>query len=60
MPLAFTVTVASNFWPGNSVPTFHTSGLGPLFWAGVALRKVTRLGSVSRTTTDVRVKFWRL
>ena len=58
--VALTVTIASNFWPGSSVPTFHTSGLGPLFCAGTALTKVTPLASVSFTTTFVRVKFWRL
>ncbi len=41
VPVALTVTVASHFWPGKRVPTFHTRGLGPLFWAGTALIKVT-------------------
>ena len=45
--VALTVTSASNFWPGSSVPTFHTSGFGPLFCAGTALTKVRPLPSVS-------------
>ena len=60
LPVALTVTNDWNLWPGSKVPTFHTNGLGPLFWAGAALRKVRPLPSVSRTTTLVSVKFCRL
>jgi len=58
--LALTVTVASNFWPGSSVPTFQTSGFGPLFCAGTALTNVTPLGRVSVTFTLVMLKACRL
>ena len=57
---ALTVTSAWKLWPGCSVPTFQTRGLGPLFCAGTALRKVRPLPSLSRTTTLVKVKFCRL